>query len=110
MLNRLTKIISTFKFVEFHGIPLTVEEGHKQLAQYLIGNGVVLPPCKIGDSVWVLRYYHSKLIPQKGIVSEMKFIGADMTLQIVVKYIGRGEWGKNVFATKKDALNAIAMR
>ncbi len=47
MLNRLTKIISTFKFVETKGIPLTVEEGHKQLAQYLIDNGVLVTPCVV---------------------------------------------------------------
>lgn len=46
MLNRLTKIISNFKFVEFHGIPLAVEEGHRQLADYLLSEGVIVPPYK----------------------------------------------------------------
>ena len=55
-------------------------------------------PCKIGDEVWINRYLHSKLLPQKGIVSEMKFL-PNMELQIVVKYVGRGRWGKDIFAT-----------
>lgn len=64
-------------------------------------------PCKIGDEVWINRYFHSKLIPQKGIVSEMKFL-PNMELQIVVKYVGRGRWGKDIFATLEEANNKLA--
>lgn len=64
-------------------------------------------PCKIGDEVWINRYFHSKLLPQKGIVSEMKFL-PNMELQIVVKYVGRGRWGKDIFATLEEANNKLA--
>ena len=63
---------------------------------------IVELPCKIGDEVWINRYFHSKLLPQKGIVSEMKFL-PNMELQIVVKYVGRGRWGKDIFATPEEA-------
>lgn len=63
-------------------------------------------PCKIGDWVWAIRSYHGKKHPQRGIVSDMYF-SQDMRLQIVVKHIARGEWGKNVFATDKEAYAAI---
>ena len=59
-------------------------------------------PCEIGDEVWINRYFHSKLLPQKGIVSEMKFL-PNMELQIVVKYVVRGRWGKDIFATPEEA-------
>ena len=63
---------------------------------------IVELPCQIGDEVWINRYFHSKLIPQKGIVSEMKFL-PNMELQIVVKYVCRGRWGKDIFATLEEA-------
>ena len=63
-------------------------------------------PCKIGDWVWAIRSYHGKKHPQRGIVSDMYF-SQDMRLQIVVKHIARGEWGKTVFATDKEAYAAI---
>lgn len=63
-------------------------------------------PCKIGDTVWAIRYFHSRLTPQKGIVSEMYFT-RDMKLHITVKYVGRGIWGKKVFATLEEAEAAL---
>lgn len=66
-------------------------------------------PCKIGDWVWAIRSYHGKKHPQRGIVSDMYF-SQDMRLQIVVKHIARGEWGKTVFATDREAYAAIGER
>lgn len=60
-------------------------------------------PCKIGDTVWAVRNYHSakKIVPGK--VSEMYFIGKEMTLCIVVKNVCHGRWGKNVFGSYEEA-------
>lgn len=66
-------------------------------------------PCKIGDWVWAIRSYHGKKHPQRGIVSDMYF-SQDMRLQIVVKHIARGEWGKTVFSTDKEAYEVIEER
>ena len=63
-------------------------------------------PCKIGDFVWAIRSYHGKKHPQRGIVSDMYFL-KDMSLQIVVKYVARGKWGENIFASDKEAYEAI---
>ena len=76
------------------------------MADYLIASGVIVPPCKIGDTVWLNRNFHSKKIPQKGIVSEMHFM-PNMDIQIVVKYIGRGTWGKEVFSSQEQAKMAL---
>jgi hypothetical protein len=35
------------------------------------------------------------------------FFGEDMRLHIVVKHIARGEWGKEIFATREDAVAVI---
>lgn len=66
----------------------------------------VILPCRIGDTVWTIRRFHSHLIPQKSTVSEMYFT-RDMKLHITVKYIGRGIWGEKVFATREEAEAAL---
>lgn len=66
-------------------------------------------PCKIGDFVWAIRSFRGKKHPQRGIASDMYFT-KNMKLQIVVKYVARGEWGKTVFATDKEAYAAIGER
>lgn len=66
-------------------------------------------PCKIGDFVWAIRNIKGKKHPQRGIVSDMYFT-KNMKLQIVVKYVARGEWGKTVFATDKEAYSVIGER
>lgn len=67
---------------------------------------LVRVPCKIGDTVWAIRSYHGILRPQQGVVSEMYF-RLDMTLQIVVKYVTRGELGRTIFLTREEAEAAL---
>ena len=65
-------------------------------------------PCKVGDEVWAIRTYGGGVKHAlKGKVSEMYYIDESMRLCIVVKGISRGEWGKVVFATQKDAERVI---
>lgn len=63
-------------------------------------------PCKIGDTVWCIRNFHGHKHPQEGIVSEMNFT-KEMKLNIVVKYVGRGQWGEKIFLTREAAEAAI---
>ena len=66
-------------------------------------------PCKIGDVVWGIRIYHNGLAAKQGEVNQMYF-GEDMRLCICVKNVGRGEWGKAVFATQEEAMAEIERR
>ena len=66
-------------------------------------------PCKIGDKVWAIRNVNGVMKPQHGVVSEMLYTD-DMRLSIVVRYIARGEWGKKIFGTLEEALEAINER
>lgn len=63
-------------------------------------------PCKIGDTVWCIRNFHGHKHAQEGIVSEM-FFTKEMKLLIRVKYVGCGQWGKKIFATREEAEAAI---
>ena len=64
-------------------------------------------PCKIGDVAWAIRHYRGTAYAQKGFVSEIYF-AKNMRLQIVVKNVARGEFGKKVFLTKEEAEQALA--
>lgn len=66
-------------------------------------------PCKIGDTAWVICNHKGHKKPKKGVVSEMYYTD-DMRLHIVVKFVKRGEWGKDVFGTQEEAWEAIGGR
>ena len=70
------------------------------------GRAVVLP-CKVGDTVWVLRNYSGVIMPMSGIVEEMNFTRWSNP-NIVVHGIGRGRWGEKIFATASEARRALA--
>jgi hypothetical protein len=57
--------------------------------------------------VWTIRNYsgNKKIMPGK--VSEMFFVGAEMRLCIVVKGVSRGYWGKTIFGSESEALEAM---
>lgn len=64
----------------------------------------LVPPCKIGDTVWAIRNYHTTKKIMSGKVSEMFYMGEEMRLCIVVKNISRGLWGKDVFGSYEEAM------
>ena len=63
-------------------------------------------PCKIGDTVYGIRRWHGTKIAKAGTVSEM-FYTQEGKLMIVVKYVCRGHWGKQIFATLEEAEAAL---
>lgn len=68
---------------------------------------VVEVPCSIGDAVWGITTLKNGVpIAKKGIVGDIIFT-RDMSLQIRVHGICRGEWCKKVFATEEEATKAI---
>lgn len=83
-----------------------IERFQKKIAADQTGGETIVLPCRIGDTVWAIRSFHGVKHPQQGVVSDMFFL-SNMELQIVVKYVARGVWGKTVFATKEDAEKAI---
>lgn len=86
-------------------VTLTVEQAkyYGRLAAADVEGRLVAHPCKPGDTVWVLRNFHDKKVPICGTVTELLFTEYWHPL-IVVYGVGRGLWGKTVFATKEEAL------
>ncbi len=88
-------------------------------ADHLLSNGVIVPPCKVGDKVWFLNIYPSIDMRQNA-VYEAKVArvyiekGTVLTLAVQVKT----EWGttefphitdigKTVFLSKEEAEQAL---
>ena len=71
----------------------------KNLADYLLANGVILPPCKVGDKVWFVCF--GKIYPHKikSIeVSEFGMYANSSSLNFNFEH-----FGKTVFLTKEEA-------
>lgn len=45
-------------------------ETFEEIADYLIKNGVIVPPCKVGDMVWYITGIHRNII-KSAIVNEL---------------------------------------
>ena len=110
MKERLTKLIK-----EANERYIYAEE----MAKYLIDNGVIVPPCKVGDTVWFLNRYYS-ISMRKDAVYEAKiarvYVEKDNVLCLSVQI--KNEWGttefpriteigKTVFLTREEAERAL---
>lgn len=85
------------------------------LADYLIANGVIVPPCKVGDLVYVIRrkekrnkggYWNAICFTKKVMQTAIK----DGTAYIDCKRATKTDFsliGKTVFLTKEEAEKAL---
>ena len=86
-------------------------------AEHLLANGVIVPPCKVGDTVYYLNFYNHMLLYRD------RFYEAEVARIVVTKHgvsivirirgehttyeIPYAEFGKNVFITSEEAEQAL---
>lgn len=94
MRDRLIKLL--FESELFNGADGKADANF--LADHLLANGVIVPPCKVGDTVYQIcnggRIYESTI---KGVIYDTSGIAFD-----------ERAIGKNVFLTREDAEKALA--
>lgn len=79
------------------------------LADYLIANGVIVPPCKVGDTVYVIsRYYTGTWLIYSCTVEYITKYNSNSFINAVFsRDINFGlnivEFGKTVFLTREEA-------
>lgn len=93
------------------------------LADHLLENGVIVPPCKVGDKVWFLNIYPSICMYRNFVYEAMVvrvYVEHDNELTLAIRV--KNEWGtieytrireeigKTVFLTREDAEKALAER
>jgi hypothetical protein len=79
-------------------------------ADYLLANGVIVPPCKVGDIVWcnIEGFDH----PFKGMIRRVSVSKDFTTIAVGIdgyfeQHYLINDFGKKVFPTKEEALNNI---
>lgn len=94
----------------------TYDEIVERLADHLIENGAIMPPCKVGDTVYLIKYHYSDrrvVLPYK--VTEILYSSSRGVRPFVfVTNTGYSfdncDIGDIVFLTREDAEKALRER
>lgn len=86
---------------------------NEKLADYLLHNGVIVPPCKVGDTVWFETYKKNATVcvgvqPHK--VDRIDVICVCDIKNLVETNIREWEFGHSVFLTREEAEKALKER
>lgn len=88
----------------------------EKIADYLLGYGVIVPPCKINDHVWFIKSAFSvlvkpleaRIIDIRGISIEHNILYESITLyNDLARRFTSNDIGTKVFLTKEEAEQAI---
>ena len=108
--ERLIELILNCERVD---LPLPIEY-QEHLADHLLANGVIVPPCKVGDTVYVI--YNNKIIKGKVDSFDVVIEGNETSYVAGVKFFDQiamvkgFSFGLNVFLTKEEAEQALKER
>lgn len=116
MRDRLVELIYAAN-EKFDETDCTDEEAVELLADHLLVNGVIVPPCKVGDTVYWLNFYnHLMLYRDKYYEAEVvRIVVTRFGVFCVIRVRGEHatyeipdvEFGKNVFLTREEAERAL---
>lgn len=88
-----------------------------KLADYLLANGVIVPPCKVGDKIYTIYPYGSDIFEHTvhAISANANEQATDIRLCAYDEDRDNARYssawiGRNVFTSRKDAEKAIAER
>ena len=76
-----------------------------RLADHLLANGVIVPPCKVGDVVYYPYEYGNKVLEKT--VIKIVIEKEDRWLDVGVSFLPFENIGKTVFLTKKEAMQKL---
>lgn len=79
-----------------------------RLADYLLANGVIVPPCKVGQTVYCIRYDKARkpFVKPLGVLSVTMYGKGGFTIFTTKE----DTFGKTVFLTQEEAEKALAER
>ena len=117
MKNRLMELIDEFRELDAPNDGRTWTE---HLADHLLANGVIVPPCEVGDAVYRVSFVHKtvEMLKVEGFLRNVaswkvhctKFIPKWLGNQKEHIYIQFSAFGKTVFLTREEAEKALAER
>lgn len=82
-----------------------VKDAAEDLADYLLANGVIVPPCKVGDVVWIPSVNSNKVYSKvvKDILIREKDGEVGKYIYASSAYFPFENIGKTVFLTREEA-------
>jgi hypothetical protein len=91
------------------------DRGIEHIADYLLAAGVIVPPCKVGQIVYVLRSQTSNgknLYIREERISHYRLFGDYSVMCFESQRLGvfNHRWKEDVFLTKEEAEKALAER
>ncbi len=66
------------------------------VADFLLANGVIVPPCKVGDIIYALTYNRKDYMPLKV-----------TSLESLVRWMDEDQFGHSLFTTREEAEQAL---
>lgn len=115
MRDRLIELISDMENKLLRSYPYTTDEYRiASIADHLIANGAIIPPCKVGDKVyWILPDLDGWHV-SKDTVTEVGSKGFWVSMYTETDdmddFTSWDEFGKTVFLTREDAEKALRER
>ena len=86
----------------------------EEIADHLLAEGVIVPPCKVGDVVWwtdgCTKFTHLVEVTRITYTKEYGFDISGFTRNLKHKIFNEEDIGKTVFLTKEQAQKALAER
>lgn len=79
------------------------EDFDEWLADELIANGFILPPCKVGDTVYIVGMFTGQIISNKVVAINYGDSGLFLLLDSYTVVSVEEQLGKTVFLTKEEA-------
>ena len=73
----------------------------ESIADYLIENGVIVPPCKVGTTIYMIVTKRAKVTREYFYFikkTKLTFLNLERVLE---------NWGKTVFLTREEAMKAL---
>ena len=116
MRDRLIELMDNW-YTEYFNVYQECDDETVAIADYLLANGVIVPPCKVGDTVYVIIDIDNparRMLECKVISVSMEETGMHFQFQTVKKYLYRygnfdiDDVGKTVFLTREQAEQALA--
>lgn len=84
----------------------------EEMADYLVKNGVIVPPCKVGDTVYFDTYLHGDSVgvrPHK-VIQVKSVITTEPSKGGIGAEIPDWSFGESVFLTEEEAEKALKER
>ena len=89
----------------------------KKIADHLLANGVIVPPCKVGDTVYYINTLYFSTLERNRVyraeVTRIVITKRSVSFVAKVRYMGgvieitEDGFGKNVFLTREEAEQAL---